>query len=1433
MTDLGAVARVGLTLSRPSNNVHKEKEQELKKAQLEQAYAGKLASKKAVLIVRADGEPEVLELKRLGKATATRSALLNQVLAGNEGEGSQLLRKLRARFDKAGVPINDVLVRFKDLTITGQVEIKTHKSPHLTQQLRDATKAVASMVLRRPPGNMRELLVLDGVSGILKPSRFTLLLGPPGSGKSVLMKSLAGLTRNDATLKVTHSELTYNGLSMDQFIPERTAAYVSQVDQHFGELTVRETLDFSARCQASGHRKSSLEQLEEAEKELGITPDPVLAAYMIAMQKAGRQNMITDLVLKTLDLDICAETVVGNAMLRGISGGQKKRVTTGEQLVGPTKVLFADEGTMLVSLLQPQPETFDLFDDVWVISSGKLVFQGPREFVLPFFTGLGFECPRLKGTADFLQEVNTFTDQERFWAGNPEEYRFIPAHEIAGAFYATKPGAAIIEELNEPAPTISTGQPQLATHKYGQSRMALLRANLRRQLTLTQRNTAFAVIRIFQCILMGVATGTLFLNTSKETLQDAQLFMAVGFFSVLYQLVGAFPASAILIDRLPVYYKQRDAHFYPGWAFALPEIILQLPLIFAESWIWTLLVYFLVGFSTSVRILVFWGFITVTSLWGLSLFMAVSAVARSHSIAVAVQSFIMLIFLVASGFIANPTSMPGGWIGAYYSNPIAWFIKGLLVNEMTSSDWDTPSSNLPGKTIGEEALLNRDYPTDYKTVWIGLFAWGIGSTFVNFVLFSVACTWLSSLKGTRTVPEEVVVERSLSKGQGLDKMAELVAMASAKAAATEHTNGHANGHTNGFANGHGDIEEGGHSGNGKKKSALPFKPLAMTFSDIKYSVPMPKGAQVAASQDALHAGQLLLLKGITGSFRPGVLTALMGASGAGKTTLMDVLAGRKTGGKITGDIRINGYPQNLKTFNRIVGYVEQTDVHIPEATVLEALLFSARLRLPSDTPDNVVVKFVDEMLDLVELTGIRNAQVGTPGLSGLSVEQRKRLTIGVELVANPSIVFMDEPTSGLDARAASVVMRAVRNTVNTGRTVVCTIHQPSLDIFLAFDELLLLKRGGETIFNGPMGKEAGTLIAYLSAIPGVPAIKPNYNPANYMLEVSSPEGEASTGQNFAEIYQRSELAESTAAQVESLSKPAEGVQDLKYEDMLVRSWTSQVKELFKRNWQQYARAYDYNVTRVLITFVIGMCFGTLFQNQGTEVNTFNGLINVAGALYMSVLFLGILDCFMVQNIILVRRAVYYREHAAGMYSVGPYIAAEFLVELPYVLFQSVIYSLLIYWMIGFVADAGKFFWFFMVMVLTLLYWTYFGINNVHVTPNEELARALGGFSFGFVNLFCGFLKPRSAIPKGWIWMYWINPLSYTLYALVVGQLGDNDSLMYGTGINGVQTVSGFVEDYFGYKWNFRWWCILIMVAYIFFFFFTSLLSLKKLNWQNR
>jgi len=126
--------------------------------------------------------------------------------------------------------------------------------------------------------------------------------------------------------------------------------------------------------------------------------------------------------------------------------------------------------------------------------------------------------------------------------------------------------------------------------------------------------------------------------------------------------------------------------------------------------------------------------------------------------------------------------------------------------------------------------------------------------------------------------------------------------------------------------------------------------------------------------------------------------------------------------------------------------------------------------------------FVDEVAELVELDNLKDAIVGLPGIIGLSTEQRKRLTIAVELVANPSIIFMDEPTSGLDARAAAIVMRTVRNTVDTGRTVVCTIHQPSIDIFEAFDELLLMKRGGQVIYSGTLGRNSRKIIEYFEVI---------------------------------------------------------------------------------------------------------------------------------------------------------------------------------------------------------------------------------------------------------------------------------------------------------------------------------------------------------------
>ena len=236
-------------------------------------------------------------------------------------------------------------------------------------------------------------------------------------------------------------------------------------------------------------------------------------------------------------------------------------------------------------------------------------------------------------------------------------------------------------------------------------------------------------------------------------------------------------------------------------------------------------------------------------------------------------------------------------------------------------------------------------------------------------------------------------------------------------------------------------------------------------------------------------------------------------------SLQDVLSLRKASGEVTGDIRVNGHPQEPNSFRRMTGYVEQFDVQSPQLTIRETVEFSAKMRLDESIPVETKLKFVDHVLKMIELDKIANFLVGDD-TGGLSFEQKKRLSIAVELASNPSCIFLDEPTSGLDARlvifthfwnllhsnlilqveylllysdhpsrAASIVMRSLRRIADSGIAVVATIHQPSVAIFNSFDSLLLLKRGGETVFFGDLGKESYNLIEYLESYPSTNPIK--------------------------------------------------------------------------------------------------------------------------------------------------------------------------------------------------------------------------------------------------------------------------------------------------------------------------------------------------------
>ncbi|KAK6232413.1 hypothetical protein SCA6_002486, partial [Theobroma cacao] len=233
----------------------------------------------------------------------------------------------------------------------------------------------------------------------------------------------------------------------------------------------------------------------------------------------------------------------------------------------------------------------------------------------------------------------------------------------------------------------------------------------------------------------------------------------------------------------------------------------------------------------------------------------------------------------------------------------------------------------------------------------------------------------------------------------------------------------------------------------------PRVELLEFFESLGFKLPPHEGiADFLREEMSAHGvpeRRLQLVSNVSGVFSPGVLTALVGSSGAGKTTLMDVLAGRKTRGYIEGDINILGYTKEQKASARVSGYVEQNDINSPQVTVEESLWFSSSLRLPKEISKVQRIEFDEEVMRLVEVDTLRNALVGLPGSYGESTEQTKRLTIAVELVANASIIFTDEPTFGPDARTSAIVMKTVRNTVDTGRN--CGVHY-SPTLFKACDE---------------------------------------------------------------------------------------------------------------------------------------------------------------------------------------------------------------------------------------------------------------------------------------------------------------------------------------------------------------------------------------------
>ncbi|XP_024516623.1 ABC transporter G family member 31 [Selaginella moellendorffii] len=1363
-----------------------------------------------------------------------RQRVLESAFATTDQDNLHLLQRLKERLQRVRIALPTVEVRFEHLRISADVHVGSRALPSLTNFVRNFVEDML-VSMKIMSSDKKDFKILKDVSGVIKPGRMTLLLGPPGAGKSTLLVALAG--KLEADLRATGT-ITYNGHGFNEFEPLGTSAYIGQEDNHIGEMTVRETLDFSARCQGVGYKNEMLTELVGREKERHIHPDPEIDAFMKAMAVKGKKHsMATDYMMKVLGLEVCADTLVGNEMLRGVSGGQKKRVTTGEMVVGPKKTLFMDEistgldssttfqivkcvrnfvhlleGTVLMALLQPPPETYDLFDDVLLLAEGYVVYLGPRESILHFFELMGFKLPPRKGVADFLQEVTSKKDQKQYWADKSRPYQYIPVAVFAEAFQDYQAGKDLSAHLATPYNKAGSHPAALSKRKYAMSSWELFKACTQREILLISRHRFLYIFKTTQVAIMAIITGTLFLRTTIEPTNEiyGNMYLGCLFFALIHMMFNGFSEMAITVHRLPVFYKQRDNRFYPAWAFSLPSWFLRIPYSVVEAVIWSCIIYYCVGFTPEAdRFFRYMFLLMLMHQMALAIFRLIGALARDMVVANTFGSFALLIVFLLGGFIIARNDIHPWWIWGYWLSPLSYSQNAIAVNEFLAPRW------------------NQNVATGYRKLYInimkprGLFleSWwywvGVGVLTGYMLLFNLvvilAFAYLDPLgKPQAVIPEDPVEPPSVE--------------AAVPETATKRTF-----RSDGTPEMTLDVAALEKRDSGKKKGMiLPFQPLSLTFLKMCYYVDMPAEMRSQGLTDA----RLQLLRNVSGAFRPGVLTALVGVSGAGKTTLMDVLAGRKTGGYIEGDIRVSGYSKVQKTFARISGYVEQTDIHSPQVTVYESLLYSSWLRLPREVNKTTRYAFVEEIMSLVELDTLRNALVGLPGSTGLSTEQRKRLTIAVELVANPSIIFMDEPTSGLDARAAAIVMRTVRNTVDTGRTVVCTIHQPSIDIFEAFDELLLMKRGGRVIYMGPLGENSQTMIDYFMTVEGVPIIKDGYNPATWMLEVTSPAAEARLKKDFADIYSVSDLHREIEELIEELSVPPPSSRDLSFPTEYSQDSMTQFKACLWKQNLTYWRSPNYNAVRFFFTLICALIFGSVFWDIGSKRGSQQDLFNVMGALYAAVLFLGINNASSVQPIVSVERTVFYRERAAGMYSPLPYAFAQGAIEIPYLVLQTIIYGLVTYSMIHFEWTAAKFFWYLLFMFLTFTYFTVYGMMAIGLTPSQQLAAVISSAFYSLWNLFSGFIIPQPLIPGWWVWFYWISPIAWTLYGLIGSQLGDVKERMTAQGYGTIQ-VDVFLRHYFGFRHDWLGYCVAVLIAYIVVFWFGFAYSIKYINFQKR
>ncbi|XP_054840129.1 broad substrate specificity ATP-binding cassette transporter ABCG2-like [Eublepharis macularius] len=574
----------------------------------------------------------------------------------------------------------------------------------------------------------------------------------------------------------------------------------------------------------------------------------------------------------------------------------------------------------------------------------------------------------------------------------------------------------------------------------------------------------------------------------------------------------------------------------------------------------------------------------------------------------------------------------------------------------------------------------------------------------------------------------------------------------------------------------------------------------VSFHNIQYSVKQYSGFPCKRT-----VVEKKILQNVYGVMKPG-MNAILGPTGSGKSSLLDVLAARKDPTGLSGNVLIDGalQPPNFKC---ISGYVVQDDVVMGTMTVRENLLFSAALRLPCSISFQEKAERVTQIISELGLSKVADAKVGTELIRGVSGGERKRTNIGMELITEPPVLFLDEPTTGLDASTANAVLLLLKRLSRRGRTIIFSIHQPRYSIFKLFDSLTLLALG-KVLYHGPAKKA----LEYFRSV-GYEC-EPFNNPADFFLDVINGDSTAVAAGKDGQKSKATDGKIHTETDSENPVEEEEGVaksvvdslhekyiRSSQYQDLMkeLQTWENaqgisqkkprhgtqvtyangfftQLYWVSQRSLKNLIRNPQASVAQVLVTIILALIVGAIFF--GVKLDQ-SGIQNRVGSLF----FVTTNQCFSsVSSIELFIRdkKLFIHQYTSGYYRVSAYFLALMFGDLlPMRTMPAIVFSCISYWMIGYQAEAGRFFFFMLTLVLLSYTATSMALAISAGMNVVAIANLIITICFVFMLLFSGLLVN---LPSVMDWLNWLKYFSiprYGLTALEVNELrglyfcGDN------------------------------------------------------------